>query len=75
MMFISTFASVLLAASALLTPVQAEDVSITSGLKSRVARGISEARQGFKDFVISDIYVNTYQPGKYSIENRQLSCK
>lgn len=74
MLFISTFASILLAASTLLAPAQAEDISITSSLKSRVARNIPEARQGFKDFTISDVYINTYQPGQYSIENRQMSC-
>ena len=66
MQLTSTLATLILAASALASPV----------MNGKVARnGDIEARQGFKDFSISDIYINTYEQGQYNIDNRKVTCK
>lgn len=66
MQLTSTLATLILAASALASPV----------MNGKVVRDADiDARQGFKDFSISDIYINTYEQGQYNIDNRKITCK
>lgn len=66
MQLTSALATLILAASAIASPV----------LNGKAARDADiDARQGFKDFSISDIYINTYEQGQYNIDNRKITCR
>lgn len=70
-MFYPIFTTLFVATTTLFTSSLAAPAPISSNLDVSSPLG---SRQGFKNFVLADVYTNTFIAGLNGINNKQIAC-